>query len=357
MRVAFIFNSLSNTGTNIATRDLIYQLIKSYDLDIDVFYFDALEDELVINSVEKQIKFFDRIDFSNYNIVHSSNFRSDVYVFLNKTFLFNGKQTKYVTSVHSIIEEDFTFTHGKLVSKLIAPFWLRLKRNNDAIFVSSDSMLRHYQVLFQNRNVNTIEYGRSIEPIDGYQIPKEDIESILDLKSKFKTIGTVGSLIRRKNYSSTISLLKNHHDYAWICLGAGDDLQNLMALVKENSLENRVLFLGFKKDSRPYYQYFDMFFHPSRNEGFPLVVIDAMSHKVPMLLANLSIYKSIIKEDMASYFELDDELSLLRAFSKIASSQTFAANAIENCFLTYNTKFSLEEYGRKHYQVFQCLIK
>jgi glycosyltransferase involved in cell wall biosynthesis len=357
MKIAFIFNDLSNTGTNIATRDLIYQLKKSHDIDVDVYFLRAVNDEIDVFAKKTQIKFFTRIDFSIYDIVHSSTLRSDFFVSLNKMFRNKRIKTKFVTSVHSIIKEDLTYTYGKFISRLISPLWLNVKRNNDAIIVSSDSMYAYYKSIFKNKNLSIIQYGRSISPITDFLISDDDKQIILKLKSKFKIIGTVGSLIKRKNYVAVIDLLKRHEDFAWVCLGLGEEFENLKKLLKENDLDERVAFLGFKTDSRPYYKYFDLFFHPSRSEGFALVIIDAMSHEKPMLLAELDVYKSIIKDNMAFYFKLDDQESLNNAFEKINEDGVFVAKAVEKSFEIYKSNFSIEVYGLKHYNVFCDLLR
>ena len=97
MRIAFVLNSLANSGTNIATRDLICQLKKSYFLDIDVFVFDSTDDGLHINARTIKINFFFKIDFSKYDIVLSSTLRSDLFVSIKKLFSFKKDRTKYAT--------------------------------------------------------------------------------------------------------------------------------------------------------------------------------------------------------------------------------------------------------------------
>lgn len=354
MKIAFVINDLSNTGTNIATRDLIFQLKKSYNIDSDIYYFDVVNGELEFNVKKRRIRFLQQFDFSRYDIIHSSQFRSDLYVHLHK-FL-RKSRTRFITSVHSIIEHDLTFTYGNLISRIVAPFWLNLKKNNDAIFVSSDSMHEHYKELFRRRNVNTIEYGRSIDPDLNFEFPSTDLETISAIKAKFKIIGTVGSLIKRKNYAVTVTLLKKYRDYAWICLGTGEEHAHLVQLLNDANVADRAVFLGFKTDSRPYYQYFDIFFHPSKSEGFPLVVIDAMSHKVPMLLNNLTVYRSNIKEDMAFYFDADNESSLYDAFERIQKNRQSAGNAVNKSYSVYRNKFSMECYVLKHYEVFNDIL-
>jgi glycosyltransferase involved in cell wall biosynthesis len=358
MKIAFVLNNLSNTGTNIATRDLIYQLKEKYSsIEIDIYFFDKVNNELIIYEKKNQISFFSNIDFTRYDIVHSSNLRSDAFVFLNKLIKFYNKKTKFVTSIHSIIEEDLTCTYSKLISKVVSPFWIFLKKRNDAIIVSSDSMYLYYLESFKNKNLNVIEYGRSIEPLIEFVIPDYDNKIILGIKDKYKIIGTVGALISRKNYVLVIDLLLKNKNFAWVCLGIGDELEKLTELLIKFNIQDRVVFLGFKPDSRPYYKYFDLFFHPSKSEGFALVIIDAMSHKIPMLLSSLDVYKSIIKEDMAFYFDLNDAESLQIAFENFLKGDIHLSSAIDKSFEIYKTTFSIEQYGNKHFKIFNDLVK
>lgn len=356
MRIAFILNSLANSGTNIATRDLIYQLKKSYILDIDVFVFDATDDGLHVNARTINIDFFSKVDFSKYDIVHSSTLRSDLFVCVKKLFSFKKDSAKYATSIHNIIEEDLLYTYGKFVSKVVSLIWLKIKKNNDAIVVSSESMYSFYQNLIDIKKLHIIEYGRTIDPVVDFEVPDSDIKIISKLKTNYKIIGTIGTLTKRKNYSVVIDLLNRYEDYAWVCLGIGDEYEILLELIKQNKLENRVEFLGFRTDSRPYYKYFDLLFHPSRSEGFSLVLIDAMSHKTPLLLSKLIVYESILKEDMVFYFDLDNNISLFNAFERLQQNGNQLSNAIEKSYAIYENKFSMDECGVKHYNIFKDLI-
>jgi glycosyltransferase involved in cell wall biosynthesis len=357
MRIAFVLNSLANSGTNIATRDLICQLKKAYVLDIDVFVFDATDDGLHINVTTIKIDFFSKIDFSKYDIVHSSTLRSDLFVCMKKIFSFKKCNTKYVTSIHNIIEEDLLYSYGKFVSKVISVIWIEIKKNNGAIIVSSQSMYVFYENLLNVKKLHIIEYGRSINPVSDFEVPNSDIKLIEKLRANYKVIGTIGTLTKRKNYSVVIDLLNRYQDYAWVSLGVGDEYEGLMELVKVNKLEDRVNFLGFRTDSRPYYKYFDLLFHPSRSEGFSLVLIDAMSHKCPLLLSKLLVYESILKEDMVFYFDLDDDGSLFKAFEMLQNDPNQRSKAIEKSYAIYETKFSMEECGLKHYKIFNDLIQ
>ena len=301
----------------------------------------------------KTFNFFSIIEFRNFEIIYSSTLKSDFYVFLNKNIIRNNGKAVFVTTIHNIIKEDLHYDYGLFISTIFSKLWIFVKRNNDKVVVSSASMLKHYEKSFDKSQLNLIEYGRSKVGFPKYEVPLSDIIQISKLKENFTIVGTIGSLIKRKNYVLVIDLLLKYDHLAWVCLGTGEDEMNLKDLVKENALQNRVLFLGNRSDSRPYYAFFDFFFHPSRSEGFALVLIDAMSNKKPILLARLPVYKSILKDDMVFYFELDNNKSLFDAFDKLIQNRISTNLHVEKAYKIYSNRFSISTYGKKYSMLFK----
>lgn len=353
MKIAIILNSLSSTGTNIATKDFVDELLKKQNIEITVFSLKSFKKgDLMFENV-KFFSFFSIVKFQNFDIVYSSTLRSDFYVFLNKSIIRNNGKAVFITTIHNIIVEDLYYDYGLIISTIFSKFWMILKRNNDKVVVSSESMLKHYEKSFDKSKLSLIEYGRSKVGLPKFILPLSDSTQILKLKENFNIVGTIGSLIKRKNYILVIDLLLKYDHLAWVCLGTGEDEMNLKDLVKENALQNRVLFLGNRPDSRPYYSFFDVFFHPSKSEGFALVLIDAMSNKCPILLARLSVYKSILKDDMVFYFDLDNKNSLFQKFQVILSDINSTNLNIQKAFDVYENRFSITKYGKNYFKLFK----
>jgi len=352
MRIAIILNSLSSTGTNIATKDFVDELLKKQNIEITVFSLKSFKKgDLMFENV-KFFNFFSIVKFQNFDIVYSSTLRSDFYVFLNKSIIRNNGKAVFITTIHNIIVEDLYYDYGLFISTIFSKLWIFVKRNNDKVVVSSASMLKHYEKSFDKSQLNLIEYGRSKVGFPKYEVPLSDIIQISKLKENFTIVGTIGSLIKRKNYVLVIDLLLKYDHLAWVCLGTGEDEMNLKDLVKENALQNRVLFLGNRPDSRPYYSFFDVFFHPSKSEGFALVLIDAMSNKTPILLARLTVYKSI-KDDMVFYFNLNSKNSLFEQYEKLISDIKSTNLNVQKAFDVYENRFSIIKYGEKYLKIFK----
>ncbi|MDB9929101.1 glycosyltransferase family 4 protein [Schleiferiaceae bacterium] len=353
MKIAVILNSLSPAGTNIATKDFVDELIKSHNCKVDIYTLKAFsKGDLIFENVKK-LNFFSVIPFDKYDVIYSCTLKSDVYVFLTKKFFIKNRKVKFVSTMHNVIEEDLFYDYGLLISKIFSRFWLFLKFDNDELVVSSESMMKYYQRYVNKNKMTLIEYGRSEKSLTNFEVQNNDRERILKLKEKYKIVGTIGVFSKRKNYALVAELLVKYKDLCWVNLGSGEEEENIKHIVKSEGLENRVLFLGNRPDSRPYYIFFDVFFHPSRSEGFALVLIDAMSNKTPILLARLSIYQSILKDDMVSYFDLDNNDSLFEAFDRIMQDRCFTEMCIEKAYETYLKRFSISVYGQKYFNLFK----
>lgn len=74
-------------------------------------------------------------------------------------------------------------------------------------------------------------------------------------------------------------------DERWILhiVGGGQEEANLKQLAKKLDIESRVTFLGQKKDVDPFYKNASIYCLTSRNEGFPMVLLEAQSYGLPIV--------------------------------------------------------------------------
>jgi glycosyltransferase involved in cell wall biosynthesis len=79
-----------------------------------------------------------------------------------------------------------------------------------------------------------------------------------------------------------------------------DDLRyfdKIEAMVKAKRLENNILFLGFLRGSekRKQYENADIFVHPSRAEGFGIVLLEAMGFGLPIVANEVAAIPELVK--------------------------------------------------------------
>lgn len=104
------------------------------------------------------------------------------------------------------------------------------------------------------------------------------------------TIGFIGQLIRRKGMDVLLKALAGLPDnFLWRAglVGDGDQKTALKALAVELGIADRVLFFGFRDNRLDYLKGFDCFVLPSKVEGIPRCLMEAMTAGIPVAASNI----------------------------------------------------------------------
>jgi glycosyltransferase involved in cell wall biosynthesis len=115
-------------------------------------------------------------------------------------------------------------------------------------------------------------------------------------------VGTVGRFEPQKGFDIFIRALRDVPHATGVIVGDGTQREELHALARRVGIEDRILWFGWSEDRRSYLPWFDVFVLPSRFEGFPLALLEA-------LLAE----RAVVATDVGSVAEavLDEESGLL----------------------------------------------
>ena len=119
------------------------------------------------------------------------------------------------------------------------------------------------------------------------------VESLL--KTKSPRLITVSRFDKRKNHEKIIMALRNlkeiYPNIIYVCIGQGENIDNLKKLITELRLQNHVIFpKNLTKDEKnSYLKCSDLFVMPSITykksvEGFGLVYIEAAQFGVPSIV-------------------------------------------------------------------------
>ncbi len=98
----------------------------------------------------------------------------------------------------------------------------------------------------------------------------------------------------------------------------GDASEELLNYVKENKLENKIQFIGFRDDLKDFFLEADAYISGSFFEGSPGSVIEAMSYGLPLILSDIPEHREIGVEGANTiYFELKNIEEMIRIFKNI----------------------------------------
>ncbi|MFG6416721.1 glycosyltransferase [Roseateles sp. DC23W] len=165
-----------------------------------------------------------------------------------------------------------------------------------------------------------------------------DLRAELGLAPGQLLVGSVGRLHRSKGMDLLIAAFQSHApaDAVLAILGEGPDEAALRALAAGDA---RIRLLGFRNDVDRALQAFDLFVSPSREEAFPLAILEAMRAGCPVLstatqgplemLAGQPARLVAVNDAPALGRAIAEELGRLRALPPAARTVTYATAAYD----------------------------
>jgi L-malate glycosyltransferase len=180
----------------------------------------------------------------------------------------------------------------------------------------------------------------------------------------------VGRLIEWKGVDTLVQamvdvLLENPRAFLTI-VGIGEELSSLEKLVHELRIEDHVEFLGQVSDERllDLYAGASILVLPSRPsqgivmEGLGVVLLEAMSHGVPVIGSNVGGIPDIIDDGKNGYlFPWNDEKILAEKMISLLSDAALARQFRQNGYETVRTRFSWDEISREFFEVYSRALK
>jgi glycosyltransferase involved in cell wall biosynthesis len=339
MKIAIVIPSLALKAPVIVARDLADGFLSSGH-SVHVYYFDEIVEIDFPCAVDK-ISFLDFNKFNDFDVIHTHLIRPDFFGWLCRFF---GSYRGYlVTTIHNIVEEDLSFAYGKLISLIFSRLWRGFWMKYDGRVVLTGQALKYYSASQPNLLFTRIYNGRachSSKPID-----LGDYEKIVSFKKDRRLIGACAVVSRRKGLEQIISALPFLTDYAFLLVGDGPALDELKDLSRKLSVDNRFLCVGVKNNARDYLQFMDVYAMPSRSEGLPLALLEAVEANVPIVCSDIEQFREIFSEKEAAYFILDDIGGLSSAIRYLEhNGDCFIKNAKLRLYENYTQQVMVKNY-------------
>jgi len=349
MRIAFILTALVNQGSISVFKELITHL-KPKDVVVDLYYFDEkIENDIDCN--KQRISFSKSLPTYDYDIVHSTGIRPDLYVYLNKR-KFSAK-TKFLTTIHSFIRKDFNNEYNRVVSFLASNFWYKILGAQDKIVVLTNDAKSYYSKLLSSP-ISVVNNGRT--NVENNLISDEDSWLLTQLGKKYKIIGTHAKISKIKGLEIVIQSLVILKDYVFVVVGKGKDLPELKLLAEKLAVQDRCIFLGYRSNIIPFFKFYQVYVMPSRSEGLPMALIEAVANRVPCLCSDIPTFKEVFSDEEVLKSPLGDVDEFTRKIIELENPQT-RESLVDNAFDKYLSSYTGEVMADNYYALYSKILR
>lgn len=139
--------------------------------------------------------------------------------------------------------------------------------------------------------------------------------------------------------------------YYWI-LGQGTEEKKLKELVKQLGISESTYFLGFQENPYSFLKHADVFLLPSRSEGFPNALLEAMYCRLPAVASQYSTStEELLGCEEGLVVPNEDPKAMAQAVETILNNRPLADSMRENAHKKAG-QFSKENVVRQYEQLF-----
>lgn len=139
-------------------------------------------------------------------------------------------------------------------------------------------------------------------------------------------------------------------DAQLIIVGGGDDVPRLKAKVEERGLTGDIIFTGHVSDAtlNQLYERVAIFCMPSMAEGFGLVYLEAMKHRLPCIASPADAASEIVQHNVTGLLVIQSELdALAQAIAELLKNPERRREMGEAGYARWQNEFKFENFERR----------
>lgn len=186
--------------------------------------------------------------------------------------------------------------------------------------------------------------------------------SKLAISQNSKVILSVGNLISRKGFNylilALLTILSSVPHAILIIIGDGPQRNELIRLVKNVKLEDKVIFTGriATNELSTYYGAADVFVLPSLHEGHAMVLLEAMASGLPVVATRVGGNIETVMHGKNGYLVQPKSVNqLAKAITKILSDESRLHRFGSQSSRIYRDKFSEEQQIHKITRIYSTI--
>ena len=183
----------------------------------------------------------------------------------------------------------------------------------------------------------------------------------LGIKRGDFVVGYAGRLVYRKGWKEYIEaaklIVKDNPNFKFLIAGDGTDKEKMLELIQKYNLEKNIIYLGYKSEMVWFYSLLDCFVLPSYWEGLPMVQLEAMAMKIPLVSCNGPGMDEVTMNNENSVLCPPRDYILLSQKIIIISKQTALRKKLLINGLITAKKHSLKTFNKELKKIYEVVMK
>jgi glycosyltransferase involved in cell wall biosynthesis len=221
--------------------------------------------------------------------------------------------------------------------------------------VSDDTThnLRHYEKIPESK-LATIPNGIDLQPVrtDPARLRQE-----LGISPATTVIGTAGRLTHQKGMEFLIQaaglLAPRFPDLTVLIVGEGSEQNALQEMVRSAGLQDRVRLLGLRMDIPDLLALFDIYALPSRWEGLPMAILEAMAASLPIVASAVGGVPTAVREGVNGLLvPPENPVALAGALEKLLDEPQLRKRMGEAGRKRYEAGFTARQMTRRYERLY-----
>ena len=147
--------------------------------------------------------------------------------------------------------------------------------------------------------------------------------------------------------------------FTLILAGDGPLLEETKAQVKELELEDKIKFIGFRKDIKNLYKGSDLYVNSSRHEALSFLIIEAMAAGLPVVATDMYGNSDIVNDNTKCglLVEYDNPDSMAVALKCMMEDPAYLAECRQNALKAVDDHFEIHKWAAQTNEVYQRAAK
>lgn len=178
-------------------------------------------------------------------------------------------------------------------------------------------------------------------------VGRRESRAALGLPPEGPVIAGVGRLNPQKNFSLFLeiaaAIAPKFPEVRFLLAGEGPEESMLREKVNALGISDRVVFAGYVPDTRRVYVAADVLLMPSRFEGLPMTLLEAMAMGLPVVASKLDGIAEVIADGEEGFLvESGDAPSFVERIARLLGNSALASRFSSNARAKIEARFSVE---------------